>query len=60
MEEYAPKRIEFKKFDGYNRSLGICITREAYGINKDYYLYANLWWWNFTLVFLRITNSKSS
>lgn len=57
MEPYKPKRIDIHLFDGYNKSLGICITREQWNyegfLYKDYYLYINLYWLNFTLVFLR-------
>lgn len=58
MEAYKPKRFEFKVFDGYNRSLGGCITRERWDNTKDYYIYLNLWWFNITFVFLRFNNNK--
>ena len=64
MEPYEPKRIDGHKFDGYNRSIGIAITREQWSSEKgwfhDYYLYINLWWWNVTLVFLRFDQIKKN
>lgn len=56
---YLPKRIEFRKFRGYDRSLGACITRENNNGVKDYYLYLNLFWFNFTLVFIRLKGKSS-
>jgi hypothetical protein len=48
---------EFTKYTRGQRSLGIAITKETYDY-QDYYIYLNLWWWNFTFVFLRFSNLK--
>lgn len=53
MEEYKPKRIDFKVFGKGQRSLCISITKETYNNFVDYYIYGNFWWFNITLVFLR-------
>lgn len=54
MEEYKPKRFEFRRNGNFNYAVGLSLATERYGMIQDFYIFANFWWFSITIVFLRM------
>jgi len=63
MGPYKPKRFEiinYTRYSGRQRAVGVTLARELYGPTRDYYISIHLWWIGITIVFIRLTTPLSS